>query len=58
VEGNREHRVVSAEDRVRPVPVVDVPVDDRDPLDAESVLCVPRCDRDVAEEAEAHRVTP
>ena len=35
--------------------MVDVPVDDRDPLEPELRLRVPRGDRDVVEEAEAHR---
>ena len=50
-----EHRRVLPEDRLRAVPVVDVPVDDRHPLRPE--LCLRRAggDRDVVEEAEAHR---
>ena len=44
-----EERVLGA------VSVVDVPVDDRDPLEAARTR-VRRCDRDVVEQAEAHRV--
>ena len=46
---------VVPEDVLRPVAVVDVPVDDRDPLEAELGLRRARRDRDVVEEAEAHR---
>ena len=55
VQRHREDRVVAAEDRVGAVAVVHVPVDDRDALESERVLGVASGDRDVAEEAEAHR---
>ena len=53
----RPSRVV-AEDLLGAVPVVDVPVDDRDALDAELGLRVAGGDRDVVEDAEAHRRVP
>ena len=55
VQGDEEHAVIVPEDRLRAVAVVDVPIDDRDPLDPQRVLGVTRCDRDVAEQAEPHR---
>ena len=56
--GDEEHRVVVAEDRVRPVAVMHVPVDDRDTFDAELPLCDARRNGDVVEDAEAHRALP
>ena len=51
VERGEEHRVVVPERRLRPVPVVHVEVDDRHAL---ASGCARR-DRDVVEDAEAHR---
>ena len=50
-----EDRVVVAEDLLGAVAVVDVPIDDRHAPDPELGLRVPRSDRDVVEQAEAHR---
>ena len=55
---DEENGVVVLEDRLRPVAVVDVPVEDRHPLDAELRLRPPRRDRNVVEEAEPHRAVP
>ena len=55
VERHEEHAVVVAEDVLRPVAVVDVPVEDRDALEAELGLRETGGDGDVVEEAEAHR---
>ena len=52
---DEEDAVVVAEDRVGPVAVMDVVVDDRDALEAERALRGAGRDRDVVEEAEAHR---
>ena len=54
VKRDEEDGVVVPEDLLRSVAVVDVPVDDRDALD-QLGLRGPRRDRDVVEEAEAHR---
>ena len=55
VERDEEDRRVVADDRLGAVAVVDVPVEDRDPPDAELGLRPARRDRDRVEEAEAHR---
>ena len=55
VERAEEDAVVVPEDRLRAVAVVDVEVDDRDALEAELALRRARRDRDVVEQAEAHR---
>ena len=51
---DEEDAVIRAEDRVGPVAVMDVVVDDRDALEAERALRSSGRDRDVVEEAEAH----
>ena len=58
VQRDEENASVVAEERLGAVPVVDVEVDDRDPLEPELGLRVPGRDRDVAEDAEAHRRRP
>ena len=55
VDRAEQHRRVGVEDVVRPVAVVHVPVEDQHPLDAVRGARVRRADRDVVEEAEAHR---
>jgi hypothetical protein len=55
VQGHVEDGVVREEDVLRPVAVVDVEVDDRDAADAVRLERA-RGDRDVVEDAEAHRV--
>ena len=55
VERDEEDAVVVAEDRVGAVAVVDVEVDDRDPVETEALLSRARRHRDVVEDAEAHR---
>jgi hypothetical protein len=55
VERDEQDRVVVAEDRLGAVAVVDVEIDDRHPLQPEPPLRRPGRDRDVVEEAEAHR---
>ena len=55
VQRDEEDRRVVADDRLRPVPVVDVPVEDRDPPEPELGLRPARGDRDRVEDAEAHR---
>ena len=55
VQRGEEHRIVAAEDRLGAVPLVDVDVDDRDSRQAELRLRVPRGDRNVVHETEAHR---
>src|SRR5581483_1725763 len=55
VDRYEQNRRVFVEDRLRPVAVVDVPVDDGDLLETVVLLRVTRRDRDVVEEAEAHR---
>ena len=52
---DEEDRLVPLHERLGAVAVVHVPVDDRDPLQAELGLGVARGDDDVAEDAEAHR---
>ena len=56
VQRDEEDRRVVADDVLRPVPVVDVPVEDRDAPEAELGLRPARGDRDRVEEAEAHRL--
>ena len=56
MERHEEDRVVVPEDLLGPVPVVDVPVDDRHAPGAELRLREPCRDRHVVEEAEAHGV--
>jgi hypothetical protein len=56
VERDEEHAVVVPEDVLRPVAVVNVPVEDGNALEAELGLCEADGDRDVVEEAEAHRL--
>ncbi len=56
VQRHAQHGVVAAKDRLGAVPVVDVPVDDRDPFDPELHLRVAGGDSCVAEDAEPHRV--
>ena len=51
VERHEEHRRVCVEDLLRPVAVMDVPVDDRD-----AASYMTRGDRDRVEETEAHRL--
>ena len=53
---DREHARVVAEQRLGAVAVMDVEVDDGDALQTELVLRVAGGDRDVAEDAEAHRL--
>ena len=53
VDGGEQHRVGVAEDLVRPVSVVDVPVEDEDPPGAEAVERVASRDGDGVEQAEA-----
>ena len=55
VERDEEDRRVVADDRLRPVAVVDVPVEDRHPAEPELRLGPARGDRDRVEDAEAHR---
>jgi hypothetical protein len=55
VDRDVEHVRVVPEDRLRAVAVVGVPVDDRDARRAEPLQRVSRGDRNVVEEAEAHR---
>ena len=55
VDAREQHLVRRAEDVVRPVAVVDVPVEDEDAADAEGVERVTSRDRDVVEEAEPRR---
>ena len=55
VERDEEDAVVVPEDRLGPVPVMDVPVDDRHALEPELALGDARRDGDVVEDAEAHR---
>ena len=55
VDRHEEHGRVVAERRLRPVPVMNVEVHDRDALDAELGLGVAGGDRDVVEDAEPHR---
>jgi hypothetical protein len=55
VERHVEDARVVPEDVLRAVPVVDVPVEDRHPLERVLRLCRPSRDRGVVEEAEAHR---
>ena len=56
VDRREQHGRVGVEDVVRPVAVVDVPVEDRARARAPCASTrVPRRDRDVVEEAEAHR---
>src|SRR5205085_7266390 len=57
VHRGEEDRVVVAEDLLGAVAVVDVPIDDRHAPDPELGLGLPRSDRDVVEQAEAHRAT-
>src|SRR4029450_5387471 len=57
VERDEEDAFVVAKDRLRPVPVMDVPVDDRDSFDPERILRGARRDGDVVEETEPHRAT-
>ena len=52
---DEEDGVVAAEARLGAVAVVHVEVDDRHPLEPELLLRVARRDRDVVDEAEAHR---
>lgn len=54
VERDEEDRVVRLEDLLGPVPVMDVPIDDRDVREPGSTRGRGR-DRDVVDEAEAHR---
>ena len=54
MERDEEHAVVVPEDVLRPVAVVDVPIEDRDALEAELGLREAGGDGDVVEEAEAH----
>ena len=58
VQRREEDRRIVADDVLRPVPVVDVPVDDRHSLDAELGLRPARRDRDRVEQAEAHGARP
>jgi hypothetical protein len=55
VERDEEDGVVAPEECLGAVAVMDIEVDDRDPLQAELLLRVPRRDGDVVQEAEAHR---
>ena len=55
VQRDGEHRRVVEEDRLGPVAVVHVPVEDRDALDAAVALRPAGGDRGVVEQAEAHR---
>src|SRR5579884_365319 len=55
VERDEEDRRVVRQQVLRPVAVVDVPVDDRDAADAELGLRPARGDRDRVEQAKAHR---
>ena len=55
VDAREQHLARLVEDRVGPVAVVHVPVEDEHPLDAERVERVPGGDGDVGEQAEAHR---
>ena len=54
MQGDEEDIRVVVEDLVRAVPVVDIPIDDRDPREAVRALGVARGDGDVVEDAEAH----
>ncbi len=56
VERDEQDRGIVCDEILRPVAMVDVPVDDRDPLDLEVLLRPPCGDRRRAEQAEAHRV--
>ena len=56
VDRDEQHARIGVEDLVGPVAVVDVPVEDQHPLGAVRVARPPRGDRDVVEEAEAHRL--
>ena len=56
VKRDREHARVVAEQRLGAIAVMDVEVDDGDALETERVLRVTGGDRDVAEDAEAHRL--
>ena len=56
MQGDEEHRRVLVEDGLGAVAVVDVPVDDRDPVDPLPPLRVAGGDRDVVEDAEPHRL--
>ena len=49
-----QNRRVAVVDLLRPVPVMDVPAEDRDPLHAVHLLRVATGDRDVVEQTEAH----
>jgi len=55
VDADKKHARVFFEDLLRAVPVVDVPVEDRDLFPAVLRLRVARGDRDVVEYAEPHR---
>src|SRR5205814_6698397 len=50
-----QHGVVAPEDLLGAVAVMDVPVEDRDPLEPEGRLRVTGGDRGAVEDAEAHR---
>ena len=52
---DEERVALGLEDALGAVPVVDVPVEDREALDAELALQHPRGDRDVVDQAKAHR---
>ncbi len=55
-EARHQHALVAGDDVLGAVAVMDVEVDDRDPLEAAHVERVARRNGDVVEEAEAHRV--
>ena len=55
VQADEEDVGVVVEAGLCAVAVVDVEVDDRDPADAVGALQMPRGDRDIREQAEAHR---
>ena len=55
MERDEKDAVVVAKDRVRPVAVMDVEVDDRHALETQVTLCRAGRDCDVVEDAKAHR---
>jgi hypothetical protein len=56
VDGDEQHAGIGLEDRLGPVAVVHVPVDDEDPLRPVRVARAARRHGHVVEQAEAHRL--
>jgi len=58
MEADIEHPRIIEEDTLRAVPMVDIPVDDGDPVEPRLAGQPSSRDRDIVEEAESHRPAP